>query len=77
MGINMQTAIGVSNIEITDTQIAQIIANNLPDDIIGVENDIRDLMNQQNPRNLQVNIHVTSLNPFTAIPFIGEDLPNL
>ena len=49
---------------ITVDQFAKVIANNEPDDIIGVEADLQAIIDTQRHNTRPFYIYITSLNPF-------------
>lgn len=72
MGILINLAEDIAPLEITNQEIQDIIDNNLPDDLIGVENDLITLANTRNERLYPIYIKVLSLNPFKCIPLISS-----
>ena len=64
----------ISPIIITDAEIDTVIVNNLPDDVIKVQEDLIELAldNIHNPSGCQVDIHVWNLVPFKAIIVGGK-----
>lgn len=70
--LRTQLAGDLPDVVITEIQINQVILDNLADDVIGVEEDLKKLANLQNPRLFPIDIHVFSIIPFKAIMVVGE-----
>lgn len=70
--LRTQLAGDLPDVVITETEINQVILDNLADDVIGVEEDLKKLANLQNPRLFPIDIHVFSIAPFKGIMVVGE-----
>lgn len=72
MEIRIQLNTDIGDLVITEAEINAIVADNLEDDVIGVENDIKDLIATRNDLLYPVQIHVHSTNPFSYMIWKGE-----
>ena len=64
MALRIHDQFDTNPIIITDKELADIIASNEEDDVIGVENGLLELANSRKHTRMPIYIHVYATNPF-------------
>jgi len=60
-------------IVLTDQEIQGAINANAPEDIIGVENDLKALIDSRNTTSMPIRFHIYNLSPLHVASVLGEE----